>query len=142
MFLLSLTLGSISTNTALIQPPSAMKRSSHAPGGAPYSTGHARSLSGSRHSLAMSRPSQPIFQRSSSGTNLADLGLSSVKRASVQNNTGLLKPSSYSAAGGSGGAGRSSTDADRRSSVYRTRSSSFGLLGGFLCFFLLVLLAA
>src|SRR3569833_867481 len=135
MFLLSLTLGSISTNTALPPPPPALPRPRPAPGGAPPPPGPARPPPGPRHPPATSRPSQPIFQRSSSGTNLADLGLSSVKRASVQNNTGLLKPSSYSAAGGSGGAGRSSTDADRRSSDYRTRTSTNGPKGGHQSFF-------
>jgi kinetochore protein NDC80 len=81
--------------------------------------GHGRSLSGSRHSLALSRPSQPLFQRSSSGTNLADLGMSSVKRPSVQNNTGSLKP--YTPGGL---ANRASTDGDRRSSVFPARPST------------------
>lgn len=76
-----------------------------------------RSMSGSRQSLAMSRPSQPLFQRSSSGTNLADLGLSSVKRSSFQQaNKASFTP----------GAARASTDEDRRSSVYRPRQSTSG----------------
>lgn len=45
---------------------------------------HARSLSGSRHSLALgSRPDQPQFQRSSSGANIGSLG-ASAKRQSFQ----------------------------------------------------------
>ena len=78
----------------------------------------------------MSRPSQPIFQRSSSGTNLADLGFSSVKRSSFQNGR---------ATGGATGAGsgaRASTDGgDRRSSVYRGRPSTNGGAIGHQSFF-------
>lgn len=75
---------------------------------------HVRSMSGSRQSLAMSRPSQPLFQRSSSGTNLADLGLSSVKRSSFQQPKAAYTPA----------AARASSDSDRRSSVYRPRQST------------------
>ncbi|PKS12866.1 hypothetical protein jhhlp_000206 [Lomentospora prolificans] len=110
------TLGGINLNTNIPQPSSAMKRSNPI-SSAQYSNGHGRSMSG-RQSLAMSRPNQPLFQRSSSGTNLADLGLSSVKRSSFQTS----KPS-FAAAGMSG---RASTDADRRSSVYRSRTSTAG----------------
>lgn len=63
----------------------------------------------------MSRPSQPMFQRSSSGTNLADIGLSSVKRTSFQpSKTPFSGPASA----------RRSTDAERRSSIYRSRAST------------------
>lgn len=75
-------------------------------------------MSGHRQSLAMSRPSQPLFQRSSSGTNLADIGLSSVKRTSFQTS----KPAFATGAMSS----RASADADRRSSVYRSRASTAG----------------
>jgi kinetochore protein NDC80 len=112
------TLGHINLNSNIPQPPSAMKRSNSAAG-----NNHARSMSGSRQSLAMpmsmSRPSQPLFQRSSSGTNLAEAGLSSVKRSSFQT-TNSLKP--YTTPGPN----RTSTDADRRSSVYRGRTSTIG----------------
>lgn len=102
-----------------------MKRSNSTQG-APFTGSHVRSMSGSRHSLALSRPSQPLFQRSSSGTNLADMGLSSVKRASFQqNNTGSLKTYAPSAV-----PGRMSTDGERRSSVYRARLSANGPMGG------------
>ncbi|TDZ32828.1 putative kinetochore protein NDC80 [Colletotrichum trifolii] len=93
-----------------------MKRS-NSNAGAPFSNSHGRSMSGSRHSLALSRPSQPMFQRSSSGTNLADLGLSSVKRTSTMREKSFA-PTPVP--------GRSSTDADRRSSVYRARPSTNG----------------
>ncbi|KAM0331714.1 hypothetical protein ACHAQA_003393 [Verticillium albo-atrum] len=93
-----------------------MKRSNSS-AGAPFSNSHVRSMSGSRQSLALSRPSQPKFQRSSSGTNLADLGFSSVKRSSMRD------PKSFAP---SAPPGRASTDADRRSSVYRSRPSTNG----------------
>lgn len=97
-----------------------MKRSNSSVG-APYSTSksHVRSMSGSRQSLALSRPSQPRFQRSSSGTNLTELGLSSVKRSSVRDPKSLYTP-------GGPQSGRASIDADRRSSVYRSRPSTNG----------------
>jgi kinetochore protein NDC80 len=77
----------------------------------------------------MSRPSQPLFQRSSSGTNLPEAGLSSVKRSSFQN-TNSLKPYTPGSV-----PGRSSTDAERRSSVYRGRSSAIGQPGTHQSFF-------
>ena len=124
--LLIQTLGGISLNTSIPQPASAMKRPNSTAG-----NNHVRSMSGSRQSLAMSRPSQPIFQRSSSGTNLADIGLSSVKRSSFQNNnTNSLKPYTPGSV-----PGRASTDGDRRSSVYRSRSSTAGPVGGHQSFF-------
>lgn len=63
----------------------------------------------------MPRPSQPVFQRSSSGTNLADLGLSSVKRSSFQPQ-GSFTPAAM----------RASADGERRSSVFRPRQSVAG----------------
>ncbi|KIH91727.1 kinetochore protein NDC80 [Sporothrix brasiliensis 5110] len=127
------TLGGLTLNsTAIPQPPSALKRSNSSAGPAnnagpvPFSTsGHMRSLSGSRHSLAPTRPNQPLFQRTSSSgnnqTTLADMGLASVKRSSVRQ---PFTP---------GMAGRASTDggSDRRSSVYRGgRQSTVGTMGG------------
>ncbi|KAG6040262.1 kinetochore-associated Ndc80 complex subunit ndc80 [Claviceps citrina] len=117
------TLGGIGINTGIPPPGSTMKRtnSSH--------NGHVRSVSGSRQSLAMSRPSQPMFQRTSSGTNLADLGLTSVKRASSHPkaafNNVLQTP----------GMTRMSSDADRRSSVYRPRQSTAGGVSSHQSFF-------
>ncbi|KAL2113155.1 hypothetical protein VUR80DRAFT_10024 [Thermomyces stellatus] len=109
------TLGGMNVNTAIPQPSSAMKRSNSASTGPFSGGGHGRSLSGHRQSLSMSRPSQPMFQRSSSGTNLADIGLSSVKRASFQpSKTPFSGPASA----------RRSTDAERRSSIYRSRAST------------------
>ncbi|KAH9907399.1 HEC/Ndc80p family-domain-containing protein [Xylariomycetidae sp. FL2044] len=116
------TLGGINANSAIPQPASAMKRSSSIGGhggGAGFASGHGRSMSGSRQSLALGRPSQPIFSRSSSGTNLADLGMSSVKRSSFQNPPGsALK--SY----GSGGLPARNSEIERRSSIYRARPST------------------
>ncbi|KAI1310627.1 HEC/Ndc80p family protein [Xylaria venustula] len=114
------TLGGISLNSSLPQPQSAMKRSSSTNGNnaLAYNGGHGRSVSGSRHSLALGRPSQPVFNRSSSGTNLADLGQSSVKRASFQNNPGsALKPFQSSSLP------QRHQDNDRRSSVFHRPSS-------------------
>ncbi|KAF5555982.1 kinetochore NDC80, partial [Fusarium mexicanum] len=91
-----------------------MKRSSSNIGGN-YPGSHVRSMSGSRQSLAMQRPNQPLFQRSSSGTNLADLGLSSVKRSSFAPKASAFTPNPTT---------RASTDGDRRSSVYRPRQST------------------
>lgn len=107
------TLGGINFNSGIPQPPSTMKRSNSMSGNA-----HMRSMSGSRHSLALSRPSQPIFQGATSGTVFADPAMSSVKRTSFQNSTSLAKP--YTPGGASG---QPSNDGERRSSVYRSASS-------------------
>ncbi|KHN99044.1 Kinetochore protein Ndc80 [Metarhizium album ARSEF 1941] len=64
----------------------------------------------------MSRPNQPMFQRTSSGTNLADYGISSVKRSSFQPKNVLQTP----------GITRQSSEAERRSSIYRPRQSMVG----------------
>ncbi|KAI0386552.1 HEC/Ndc80p family-domain-containing protein [Hypomontagnella monticulosa] len=117
------TLGGINPNSAIPQPSSAMKRSNSISGNAGSSFGgsHMRSMSGSRQSLALGRPSQPIFSRTSSGTNLADMGMSSVKRSSFQNAPGsTLK--SYA----SGSVPMRNSENDRRSSVYRARNSTNG----------------
>ncbi len=102
-----------------------------APSQAPYSTGHTRSLSGSRQSLALSRPSQPFFQRSSSGTNLVDGGMSAVKRSSFQNNTSAVKPHATP----SQASQQASGEGDRRSSVYKFRASTNGPGGRHQSFF-------
>jgi kinetochore protein NDC80 len=104
-----------------------MKRSNSISGvnvnNAPFTASHVRSISGSRASLAPPRPSQPLFQRSSSGTNLAEMSMSSVKRTSFQNSSGRK---SYAP----GGMGRSSAEGlERRSSVYRSRTSTNGPMG-------------
>lgn len=80
-----------------------------------------RSMSGSRQSLALGRPSQPIFSRTSSGTNLADMGMSSVKRSSFQN-----APGSTIKSYASGSVPMRNSENDRRSSVYRARNSTNG----------------
>ncbi|KAI0863898.1 HEC/Ndc80p family protein [Xylaria cubensis] len=118
------TLGGIGHNTALPQPSSAMKRSNSTNRNsiAAYSGSHVRSVSGSRHSLALGRPSQPVFSRSSSGANLADLGLSSVKRASFQNNPGSALKTFQSTTLQP----RPSENDHRRSSVYHARPSTNG----------------
>ncbi|KAL3420783.1 hec ndc80p family protein [Phlyctema vagabunda] len=116
------TLGGISYNTSIPQPASAMKRSNSISGAnsLAFNASHVRSISGGRASLAPPRPSQPMFQRSSSGTNLADIGMSSVKRTSFQNNSGRK---SYAP----GNMGRSSGEiSERRSSSYKSRNSTSG----------------
>lgn len=105
---------------------------------APYSSSHNRSVSGSRQSLAMSRPPQPLFTRSSSGGNLADMGgASSAKRMSYQpNSTSTLKYSNNNHTPASSLPGRASTDGERRrSSVYRARTSTHAHMGGHQSFF-------
>ena len=52
---------------------------------APHTTNHIRTTSGSRMSLAPNRPAQPVFHRSSSGGNLADMAFSTVQRTSTAN---------------------------------------------------------
>ncbi|KAF3049760.1 kinetochore-associated Ndc80 complex subunit ndc80 [Didymella keratinophila] len=82
------TLGPMNNNisSAIPMPSSAMKRSSsvHQMQGSQFggSNQHGRSQSGGRMSLAPGRPSQPLFARSSSGTNLAE-GFPSVQRQSM-----------------------------------------------------------
>ncbi|KAF2791480.1 hypothetical protein K505DRAFT_339530 [Melanomma pulvis-pyrius CBS 109.77] len=127
------TLGAVNNNiSAIPMPASAMKRSNSISnmqlGG---NANHARSQSGSRMSLAPGRPSQPIFQRSSSGTNLAETGFQSVHRNSTSNMFGAS-----SAGGGrksfAPGASIFQTPApaphmeqstQRRSSVFKGRAS-------------------
>ncbi|KAM7207453.1 putative kinetochore protein ndc80 [Naviculisporaceae sp. PSN 640] len=114
------TLGGLNPNSAIPQPPSTMKRSSTT------SASHGRSVSG-RHSLAVSRPSQPLFQRSSMGPGgMGDIGMSSVKRASIHpnmssNNTTSLNPFATGTVHG-----RGSTDGERRSSIFRRPSMAPG----------------
>ncbi|KAF2204827.1 hypothetical protein GQ43DRAFT_408787 [Delitschia confertaspora ATCC 74209] len=141
------TLGGINNNlSAIPMPSSAMKRSSsigamQQPG---FTANHARSTSGSRMSLAPGRPNQPIFQRSSSGNNLADMGFQSVQRHSISANM-------FSA--NSAGGGRKSfapnalqtpahavstldLSTQRRSSVFKARpSAASGNMGAHQSFF-------
>ncbi|KAK7966586.1 HEC/Ndc80p family protein [Apiospora aurea] len=112
------TLGGINPlNSAIPHPASAMKRSNSNSG----SNSHVRSMSGSRHSLAMSRPTQPMFGRSSSGTNLPEMGLSSVKRQSLAH-----PPSAFKSYASGSLPNRNSEGDARRSSVYRPHPSNNG----------------
>ncbi|GIZ37604.1 hypothetical protein CKM354_000104700 [Cercospora kikuchii] len=83
------SLAPVSHNVSAIpMPASAMKRSNSQSNyhNAPATATHHRSTSGSRMSLAPGRPAQPMFQRSSSGDNLAGMGgFSTVQRPSTQN---------------------------------------------------------
>lgn len=119
------TLGGSNHNSSLPQPTSSLKRSNSISGlNVPFTTnGHNRSLSSSRHSLAPPRPSQPQFQRSTSISNLAETGMPSVKRSSTQGNGGR-KSYAPTSAGRPSGEGL-----ERRSSVYRSRTSTNGLIG-------------
>ncbi|KAI9792819.1 MAG: kinetochore-associated Ndc80 complex subunit ndc80 [Peltula sp. TS41687] len=129
------TLGPINHNTGIPQPASALKRSNSISGLnqiVPSTISHARSMSGSRASLMPPRPAQPVFQRSSSGTNLVDLGMSTVKRNSTTqtfyNATHHGRKSlAASAAGNNGQLGPppQQTHQQRRSSIY-SRPSSMG----------------
>ncbi|KAI9825612.1 MAG: kinetochore-associated Ndc80 complex subunit ndc80 [Thelocarpon impressellum] len=115
------TLGGMNFNSGIPQPASALKRSnsiSNMSQNGPYTASHARSVSGSRASLAPPRPSQPMFHRSSSGGNLAELGASTVKRNSQVFASG--RKSQVPSASVSG-----EQSAQRRSSVYR-RPTSIG----------------
>ncbi|KAK5987779.1 putative kinetochore protein NDC80 [Cladobotryum mycophilum] len=111
------TLAGINMNSGIPPPGSGMKRLSV--NNLNLTNSHARSMSGSRQSLALPRPNPPQFPRPSSGANLADIGLSSVKRTSFQQPRGAFThtPSSLRP---------SATDNDRRSSVYRPRQSTAG----------------
>jgi kinetochore protein NDC80 len=119
--------------SAIPMPASAMKRTSSVNGmqqaGSQFPPNHARSQSGSRMSLAPGRPSQPIFQRSSSGTNLAE-GFQSVHRNSTSNAFGASSARKSFAPGASvfQTPAPSSTpnfeqSAQRRSSVFKSRTS-------------------
>ncbi|KAI0839854.1 HEC/Ndc80p family-domain-containing protein [Hypoxylon sp. FL0890] len=116
------TLGGINPNSAIPQPTSAMKRSNSISGnGGGFSGSHMRSMSGSRQSLALGRPSQPMFSRASLGPNAAEAGMSSVKRSSFQN-----PPGSTIKSYASGSVPMRSSEHERRSSVYRSRTSTNG----------------
>ncbi|KAK5715110.1 kinetochore-associated Ndc80 complex subunit ndc80 [Elasticomyces elasticus] len=130
------TLGSVSHNaTSIPQPASAMKRSTSTSGlQAPHTTQHIRttSMGGShRMSLAPNGPAQPVFQRSSSGTNLAEMaGFSTVQRPSTANffaSTGGRK--SYAPVTSTPAPHPMQNLGDstqRRSSVYTARQSQAG----------------
>lgn len=81
-------------------------------------------------SLAPGRPSQPMFSRSSSGGNLADMAFSTVQRPSTQNmfaSTGGRK--SYAPVSSTPAHALNLQDSQRRSSVYSARPSAAAGLG-------------
>ncbi|KAI8936829.1 hypothetical protein NX059_006066 [Plenodomus lindquistii] len=129
------TLGPVTTNSSAIpMPSSAMKRASsinNMQSSQPqFPPNHARSQSGSRMSLAPGRPSQPLFQRSSSGTNLAE-GFHSAHRNSTSNAFGAGSGRKSFAPGASifqtpaplSSAPNFEQSAQRRSSVFKSRTS-------------------
>ncbi|KAI9803031.1 MAG: hypothetical protein M1825_002266 [Sarcosagium campestre] len=132
------TLGGINHNSAIPQPASALKRSSsvsamnaNANANPPYTANHARSMSGSRASLAPPRqtPSQPLFPRISSGSTLtAEAGPSTAKRGSTsqrfQNSTASSRKS-FAPGSGSLMSDLQSA-AQRRSSLYSRASGPMG----------------
>jgi kinetochore protein NDC80 len=106
------TLGNIQNFSGIPQPASAMK--------APYTAQHARSTSIN----SLSRPPQPNFKRTSSGGNLADLGMSTARRSGSTNLFGSgrqsLAPNQLF-----GSQTPASHSVQRRSSVY-SRPSGHG----------------
>ncbi|KAF2236752.1 hypothetical protein EV356DRAFT_522147 [Viridothelium virens] len=135
------TLGSINHNSSAIpMPSSAMKRSNSASNlqQPPFTANHVRSTSGSRMSLAPGRPSQPMFQRSSSGNNLAEMGgFSTVQRNSTSNAFGSAQGrKSYAPTTPAHAIQSLEQSTQRRSSVYSARpSSGTGAPGGHQSFF-------
>ncbi|KAF2760956.1 HEC/Ndc80p family protein-like protein [Pseudovirgaria hyperparasitica] len=129
------TLGAVSqnANSSIPMPASAMKRSNSNSNlqQPPFTGAHGRSTSGSRMSLAPGmRPSQPVFHRSSSGNNLADMGMHSVQRTSTANMFSSAPGRKSFAPGGNmvaqtpASAHSMDQSAQRRSSVFKARSSS------------------
>ncbi|RMZ71592.1 hec ndc80p family [Pyrenophora seminiperda CCB06] len=126
------TLGPVTNNVSAIpMPASAMKRTSSINNGQQHQfpPNHARSQSGSRMSLAPGRPSQPLFQRSSSGTNLAE-GFQSVHRNSTSNFGASSARKSFAPGASmfqtpapSSSAPTFEQSAQRRSSVFKSRTS-------------------
>jgi kinetochore protein NDC80 len=78
------TLGHIQNFSGIPQPASAVKRtsSSNELRNVPYTASHIRSTSINQ---TMQRPAQPNFHRSSSGGNLADMGMSTARRSASTN---------------------------------------------------------
>lgn len=78
------TLGNIQNFSGIPQPASAIKRvsSSNELRNAPYTASHVRSASINQ---SIQRPAQPNFHRSSSGGNLAEMGMSTVRRSASNN---------------------------------------------------------
>lgn len=91
------TLGNIQNFSGIPQPASAVKRvsSSHELRTAPYTASHVRSTSINQ---SIQRPAQPNFHRSSSGGNLADGGISTVRRSASSNVFGSANPGRQSLA--------------------------------------------
>ncbi len=106
------TLGNIQNFSGIPQPASAMK--------APYTAQHARSTSIN----SIQRPPQPNFKRSSSGGNLAELGMSTARRSG---STNLFASGRQSLAPNQlfGSQTPASNSVQRRSSVY-SRPSGHG----------------
>ncbi|KAL9108324.1 MAG: hypothetical protein Q9227_006923 [Pyrenula ochraceoflavens] len=119
------TLGPITNYSGIPQPASAMKRSSSSSDlrNPPYTSQHIRSTS---VNPSLSRPQQPNFTRSSSGNNLPEMGLSTVRRSASNsifhgNSTARqsLAPNMFSSQ-----QTPASASIQRRSSIYSRPSAS------------------
>jgi kinetochore protein NDC80 len=106
------TLGSLQNYSSIPQPASAMK--------APNTAQHARSQS----NFTGMRPPQPNFKRSSSGGNLADMGMSTVRRSASTNAFASVRQS-LAPNQLFGSQTPASANAQRRSSIY-SRPSNHG----------------
>ena len=104
------TLGSIQNYSSIPQPASAMK--------APQTAQHVRSTS----SYSGMKPPQPNFKRSSSGGNLADMGMSTVRRSTANvfaSGRQSLAPNQLF-----GSQAPASASVQRRSSIYSRPSNN------------------
>ncbi|EXJ87937.1 hypothetical protein A1O1_04864 [Capronia coronata CBS 617.96] len=120
------TLGNIQNFSGIPQPASAIKRvsSSNELRNAPYTASHVRSTSINQ---SVQRPAQPVFHRSSSGGNLADMGMSTVRRSASNNVFGSAHTGRQSLAPNQlfGSQTPASQSLQRRSSIF-SRPSAHG----------------
>lgn len=117
------TLGPITNYSGIPQPTSVMKRSSSSYDmrNAPYTASHVRSTSVNQN---MSRPAQPNFHRSSSGGNLAEMGLSAMRRSVSNNQYGGSHRQSLAPNQLFGSQTPVSASVQRRSSIYSRPSGT------------------
>ncbi|KIW46787.1 uncharacterized protein PV06_02424 [Exophiala oligosperma] len=120
------TLGHIQNFSGIPQPASAVKRvsSSNELRNAPFTASHARSISINQ---SVQRPAQPNFHRSSSGGNLADMGMSTARRSVSSNMFGSANTGRQSLAPNQlfGSQTPASQSMQRRSSIF-SRPSGHG----------------
>lgn len=120
------TLGNIQNFSGIPQPASAVKRvsSSHELRNAPFTASHVRAISINQ---SVQRPAQPNFHRSSSGGNLADMGMSTARRSASSNLFGSANTGRQSLAPNQlfGSQTPASQSLQRRSSIF-SRPSGHG----------------